>query len=766
MAWVVWLCYFHCPMTTTNPRSPLQKDPLAIFALLFVSYWGFVALAFRPIGDFGVETDFYGDFAVYARQWAAGHPTLMNGFRGPFYYIVLAAFSKVTPDLFTVAKILSVCSAGLALWFTSDLIRRIWGGAAGVVALFLMASSPTFIDYSYRACNDLVFLALVTGSLNLIFRTEGFLVRNWGIAGILGGMAWLTRYNGSVLLPAALIAGLLLLGLTRRFLVAAGAYVGSWIIVTLPWLLFVQSRTGTPFWNNAYENVAIEVLSDDANRAQTSGFMGATNVASLKDVWDVDPSLFVSVMFGNCWDHLRDDAMKLVGIPFAIVAVAGVVLGFASWRNRQAIAFLATSVLTYLSLLPVFYNERFMLPLLPMWGAAAGGVAWWLGKLEQKSPPTRGKASRGGTPRTLTLTTVLLLALGGLTLFQTVRGYRLAVDPNRFGGMPGEYVALYQDAMARGITFGPTKPIAARKPHFPYLVGSPPVGVPTGTLEHLRESGAHFLLVSGSEVALFPSLASIWMTSKPEEIPIGMRLAARSTWRRSNGEMTGATLYAIDNPKPYARRESIPQKIGKEIPAGYQRIDFLRLQVAEWILKSGALRDPDIFFRRMSPASLALTRSRLARATAAIRHRRPKDAEKLYRDVLLIEPTNRSARLGLAAIAYLGGRAAEHAEEVRLAFETPPGEWPSLDVLRRESEERLRLAETPQALAVATAALAGQPDLDWAHKTSSYSLNALFHPIEARKHVEAILARSPNDQEARAMLKTLDDPRQGSPPPR
>ena len=41
-------------MTQPSPRPPLIKDPLAIFALLFVSYWGFVALAFRPIGDFGV----------------------------------------------------------------------------------------------------------------------------------------------------------------------------------------------------------------------------------------------------------------------------------------------------------------------------------------------------------------------------------------------------------------------------------------------------------------------------------------------------------------------------------------------------------------------------------------------------------------------------------------------------------------------------------------------------------------------------------------
>ena len=377
-------------MTTTTPRPTFIKDPLAICALLFVAFWGFVALAFRPIGDFGVETDFYGDFAVYAREWAAGRPTLMNGFRGPFYYLLLAGFSKLGLDLFVVAKVLSVLSAGAALWFTGDLVRRIWGRSSGLLALFLMASSPTLIDYSYRACNDMVFLALVAGSLNLLFRTEGSVVRRYAIAGVLGGMAWMTRYNGSVLLPAALIAAVLLFGRSKQTLQVVGSYVAGWVVISIPWLLYVQSRAGTPFWNKAYENIAIEVLSDDANRAQTTGFMSATNVSSLKDIWDVDPGLFLSVMFGNTWDHLRDDALKLVGIPWAIVAVAGVVLGFASWRNRRALAFLATGMLTYLSLLPVFYNERFMLPLLPMWGAAAGGVAWWLEQRGAAVPPAGG----------------------------------------------------------------------------------------------------------------------------------------------------------------------------------------------------------------------------------------------------------------------------------------------------------------------------------------------------------------------------------------
>ena len=228
--------------------------------------------------------------------------------------------------------------------------------------------------------------------------------------------------------------------------------------------------------------------------------------------------------------------------------------------------------------------------------------------------------------------------------------------------------------------------------------------------------------------------------------------------------MTAATLYGIDNPKPWTPRESNPFKVEKEIPAGYARIDFLRLQLAEWILRSGATRDPKTFLKLMSPASLELTRSRLTRANAAIRKNQLPEAERLYRDVLAAEPTDRTAQLGLAAVAYLGGRAAEHAGAVRQAFGTPAGDWPPLDELQKESEERLRLMQTPQALAVSAAALASQPGQDWAHRVAAYSLQNLFRPNEARAQVEAILARSPNDQEARTMMNTLKDDRRGSPP--
>jgi len=50
--------------------------------LLFTLAWGLMALCGRPIGDYGVETDFYGDFVPTAHRWMHDGAQVGNGFRG------------------------------------------------------------------------------------------------------------------------------------------------------------------------------------------------------------------------------------------------------------------------------------------------------------------------------------------------------------------------------------------------------------------------------------------------------------------------------------------------------------------------------------------------------------------------------------------------------------------------------------------------------------------------------------------------------------
>ena len=45
------------------------KDPLNLISLAVAVVWIVVGVGFRPIGDFGVETDFYGNYVPFAREW-------------------------------------------------------------------------------------------------------------------------------------------------------------------------------------------------------------------------------------------------------------------------------------------------------------------------------------------------------------------------------------------------------------------------------------------------------------------------------------------------------------------------------------------------------------------------------------------------------------------------------------------------------------------------------------------------------------------------
>ena len=99
------------PKSKPRPQIPgviLLRDPLNIIALACALAWGLMAVFGRPIGDYGVETDFYGDFVPRAKKWMEGEAQVGNGYRGPAYYLVLGVLGSIFRDYFMVGKLLSV----------------------------------------------------------------------------------------------------------------------------------------------------------------------------------------------------------------------------------------------------------------------------------------------------------------------------------------------------------------------------------------------------------------------------------------------------------------------------------------------------------------------------------------------------------------------------------------------------------------------------------------------------------------------------------
>ena len=78
-----------------------------------------------------------------------------------------------------------------------------------------------------------------------------------------------------------------------------------------------------------------------------------------------------SRMLFNSWDHLRQDALLLLTVPLAIAAIVGILLGERDGALRRLWPLWLTGALLFVTLVPVFYSERYSLALLPMYATLA-----------------------------------------------------------------------------------------------------------------------------------------------------------------------------------------------------------------------------------------------------------------------------------------------------------------------------------------------------------------------------------------------------------
>ncbi len=359
------------------PAGPAAEPVLIALALVAMAAYAAAALYFvfgpHVVGDYMAETDFYGAYAEGARL--IQHGTLdprRYGVIGPVYEIALGLFGFVVHDLFLAAELLSALSATavLGLWFL--LLRNRAGTLLALIATALMAANGHFLRFGYSATTDTFSLAVQAAALYFLLTRAGR--RSMALAGVLAAIAFLTRYNAIYLLPAGL--GAILLGGTRapQRGPAAIAFVAGFLAPVVPWVLYSMAR-GPGFSFQLHHNIAYEVFArakgipwDDYQKDLQPQFH------SLWDVISRDPVAVFSRMGLNVFEHLQQDAQKLVGLPFAIAGVAGAVFAVRDPALRRQWPIALAAALLFLTLVPVFYSERYSLALLPMYAALAAAA--------------------------------------------------------------------------------------------------------------------------------------------------------------------------------------------------------------------------------------------------------------------------------------------------------------------------------------------------------------------------------------------------------
>lgn len=503
----------------TAPLDPAHARGFAWATLAVVGVLALVlaAIALGPhrIGDYFTETDFYGAYADGARAIQRGSlDPSRYGVIGPLYEIVLAIVGFAIRDLLTAAELIAVACTVLAVWLWARLLALRVDARLGLAAAAFLAVNPTLIRYGYSATTDALALALQAGCLFALLTRTG--VRGAALAGLLGALAFLTRYNSIVLLPAGLVA--IAAGGARfeRRGAAALAFAAGFVAPVAPWMLHSLAHGGS-FASQLHHNIAYDVFA--RGRGITwDAYQGEmqSEFRSLGDVIARDPVAVIARQFVNVGEHLARDARELLGLPVALCAAAGLVLGALDGGFRRLWPVLLAGALMFLALVPAFYSERYSLAVLPLYATlAAAAFASPRFALAAGRPAVWLKA---------------LLVVVPLAMSATVARERVAYTLQQ---LPYQVldVAATMRAQAR-----PGDLVLARKPHIGYHGGAKVLAFPyvdslPGLAAYAHEHRVRWLFYSWPEATLRPAFTYLLDTTV--SVP-GLRLVHATPGRPAN----------------------------------------------------------------------------------------------------------------------------------------------------------------------------------------------------------------------------------------
>ena len=669
-----------------EPELPPRQDRLLwrlmllTVALLGVALLGMV-LGPHRVGDYMTETDFYGQYAQGARLIQHGRlEPARYGVVGPGYEVALAAAGLVVRNLFLAAGLLSVASSSLALLLWSALLRRRADARVGLGTALFIATNATFFRYGYSVTTDAFALALQAAALYLLLARPGARAAAW--AGALTALAFLTRYNAGVLLPAGLVAIAAGGTLQEKRGRAALLFAAGFLLPVLPWVLYSLAR-GTGFTSQLHHNIAYEVFArakgipwDTYQRTMQPQFH------SLADVIARDPGAVAGRMLFNVVDHLRLDATSLLGWPLALCAVLGLGLGLADGTLRRLGPLALAWALLFLALVPAFYSERYSLALLPYYATAAA-LFFASPRFALVLVPLR---------RAWLKPALALLPLA-FALTATVRSQARVIDQ-----LPLEVLdaARTLRSLAR-----PGDRVIARKAHLAFHAGVEPVPFPfVNTLPELaayaRSQGARWLYFSWPEgqtrpdfwylldsAAVVPGLTPRRVTAPHPAVlyEIGPGFGQAPAWAAND---TLSTLYsargqlAVDPSDPLALRSlgSVELARGRlaEARADYERAALrlphdaaLQLQIGKLCVRLGDFTAGLAAFERAETLDPSNVDARIGSGWALLFARRPQEAAAAWRPVVALTRDSDTLRRMIELYQTLGDREAEAQARAALA---------------------------------------------------------------------------------------------------
>ena len=456
---------------------------------------GWIAFRLHIVGDYSTESDFYGGYAAGARLIQSGRvDPARYVVVGPGYDFALAVLGFVVRDLFTAARLISVASAAATLLLWRSLLRPLAGSGAAFWTIAFLGINATFLRYGYSATTDMLAIALQAATLHSVLAPAG---RRAPLrSGILAALATLTRYNSVFLLPlgVACYTGLAPApGTGRRRAIAM--LLSGFALVAVPWTAFSLAGGHVP-GGSLFRQFGSFYTVDDFTRNVQDQLPGLAD--SLATPPGRAAGGLVLQTLRNVPDHLRRDAMELLGLPVAVLCVAGIALALRDGRWRRLMPVWVGGALLFATLAPVFYSDRYSLAIAPAYLTLAGAAL--------SSRLLAARIRPGG---------IHLKWLAGLVVLVYAAGSGLGRQLPVLLDQPVEVIAAGRAIAADS---RPTDRVMSRKGQIGYYAGREVVPFPrVGTLPELgdysRRAGARYLYYSWYEARVRPEFVYLLDTT-------------------------------------------------------------------------------------------------------------------------------------------------------------------------------------------------------------------------------------------------------------
>jgi len=465
-----------------------------VIAVLYFVILLILSLLYHKVGDYGIETDFFWGYVPHAKSFINGDLQI-DAFRGPLYPIVLSLVNLIISDYFISGIVIGVLSASILIFLTFELIKNIFSPTVSLFVSLLLASNPIFVQYTYSAGTDMMFNVLVVATLFFFFKDKELNHRNIIIAAVLGGLSYLTRYNGVFLLGFVFI--ILFVNYWNnnwaQRIKSSIAFIAVFILTFTPWGIFCLNEKGSFFYNENYKNIAYELYGKGKISWDQFWFSESSSFTSLFDVIGRDPFLFISTTIGNIGEHFLLDMERLMGWYLGGFIVLGLILllisnPFKNWKSRET-GYYLSNLFFFALLTLVFYSERFSIFLISFYSVIAIQPF-----LEEKFTANKYIPSK--------LVYLILISLIAVTLAKSI-----SFNSSRINSGPQELLVL-QDWYDENIPESERgKIIAARKAHVAYYLGMDFSLLPMANsyeelIKKLRQNNVDYLYFSTIEASM------------------------------------------------------------------------------------------------------------------------------------------------------------------------------------------------------------------------------------------------------------------------